>query len=99
MANLSASIKDIRKTKKRTVFNSRLRERIKRVVKEFNKLITLKEFDKAVKILPRLNKTLDKAAKDGVLKGKTAQRKVSRLSKKLNKEKSAIDVKTAQKGA
>lgn len=99
MANLKASIKDIRKTKKRTTFNSRLKERIKRVVKEFNKLIETKDFNKAMSLLPRLNKTLDKAAKAGVVKDNNAQRKVSRLAKKLNKEKTANNVKASKKSS
>ncbi|KKR05593.1 MAG: SSU ribosomal protein S20P [candidate division WS6 bacterium GW2011_GWF2_39_15] len=99
MANLKASIKDLRKTKKRTTFNTRLRDRIKRAVKKFNTFITKKEFDQASKLLPQLNKVLDKAAKENIMKQKTASRKVSRLSKKLNKEKSATDVKTAKKSS
>jgi small subunit ribosomal protein S20 len=99
MANLKASIKDIRKTKKRTASNSRLRERIKRSVKKFNTLITTKDFAGASKLVPQLSKVIDKAAKVNVMTKNTASRKVSRLTKKLNKEKSATDVKTTKKGS
>ncbi|HRI06118.1 MAG TPA: 30S ribosomal protein S20 [Candidatus Dojkabacteria bacterium] len=99
MANLKASIKDLRKTEKRTVFNTRLKDRIKRAVKQLNTLINAKDFDKAVKMLPQLNKVLDKAAKSHVIKKEAASRKISRLSKKLNKEKTAANVKATDKSA
>ncbi|MBI2357216.1 30S ribosomal protein S20 [Candidatus Dojkabacteria bacterium] len=99
MANLKASIKDLRKTKRRTVFKSRIRERIKKTIKKFNTLLQEKNFEMADKLLPQLNKVLDKAAKTNAIKSKTADRKISRLAVKLNKDKSATDVKTTKKGA
>lgn len=99
MANLKASIKDIRKTKKRTVTNARLRERIKRSLKKFNTLLNAKDFASASKLIPQLSKVIDKAAKVNVMTKNTASRKVSRLTKKLNKELSAQDVKTTKKSS
>jgi len=97
MANLKASIKDIRKTKRRTVYNNRLRVRIKKALKTFNTYITSQDFKKAQAVLPKLTKILDKASNKKVLKRKTSSRKISKLTKKLNTLKTAKNVKNTKK--
>ena len=85
MPNLKTSIKDLRQTKRRTIFNNRLRNRIKRSVKRFNTLIEEKKHDEASKALTQVYKVLDKAAKKNVIKKGNASRTKSRLANKLNK--------------
>lgn len=51
------------------------------VVKEYKKLILAKKTDEATKLLPRLQKAIDKAKKTGLIKKNTASRKKSRLMK------------------
>ncbi len=55
------------------------------VIKEYKKLIVSKDGKAAEKLLPKLQKAIDKAEKRGVIKKNTAARKKSRLMKKLGK--------------
>ena len=74
--------KELRKTKKRTVLNTKIKDAYKKAMKDANKAILAGEKDLSEKI--RLaQKTLGKAAKRGVLKKTTASRKLSRLAKKI----------------
>jgi small subunit ribosomal protein S20 len=85
MPNLATSIKDLRQTKKRTVYNDRLRNRIKRATRRFEDLLKEEKFDEAEKALVQVYKVLDKAAKKNVIKEGNASRRKSRLASKLNK--------------
>lgn len=98
MPNLKTSIKDLRKTKRRTVYNDRLRRRIKDSEKKFSKLVKQGEKDTAEKTLRHTYKVLDKAAKKNVINKGKASRKKSRLAVQLNKL-SINNVKTNQKSA
>lgn len=98
MPNLKTSIKDLRQTKRKTVFNDRLRNRLKKSVKRFESLVKLEKKDEAEKSLKQAYKVLDKAAKKNVIKKGRASRKKSRLANQLNKL-SANNVKTTAKSA
>ncbi len=98
MPNLKTSIKDLRQTKRRTLYNDRLRNRVKKSVKKFQDLVKAEEKDAAEKSLKQTFKVLDKAAKKNVIKKGKASRKKSRLAIQLNKL-SIDNVKTDQKSA
>jgi small subunit ribosomal protein S20 len=98
MPNLQTSIKDLRQTKRRTVYNDRLRNRIKRATKRFDTLIEEGKYDEAEKTLPQVYKVLDKAAKKNVIKKGNASRRKSRLASKLNKL-AQDNVNTSEKSA
>lgn len=98
MPNLKTSIKDLRQTKRRTLYNDRLRSRVKKSVKKFQDLVKAEEKDAAEKSLKQTFKVLDKAAKKNVIKKGKASRKKSRLAIQLNKL-SIDNVKTDQKSA
>jgi small subunit ribosomal protein S20 len=98
MPNLPTSIKDLRQTKKRTVYNDRLRNRIKRAVRRFEDLLKEEKFDEAEKALEQVYKVLDKAAKKNVIKEGNASRRKSRLASKLNKL-AQDNVNTSKKGS
>jgi small subunit ribosomal protein S20 len=85
MANLKSSIKDIRRTEKRTVFNKRLKERVKTAKKELQAAIDSGDVAAAAKLLPHFQKVTDKASKKGILEKNTASRMKSRTADKLNK--------------
>ena len=53
------------------------------VVKEVNKAVLAKDANKAKELLPKAYKVIDKAAKRGVIKGNTADRKKSRLTARV----------------
>jgi small subunit ribosomal protein S20 len=100
MANLKTSIKDLRKNKRRSEFNKRIRNRTKKAVKNFETLVSAEEVDKkkAEDALQKAYKILDKAAQKKVIKKNTASRKKSRLATKLNKL-AQDNVKSSKKGA
>lgn len=85
MPNLRTSIKDLRQTKRKTVFNARIKNRVKRATKRFNTLISEGKQEEATKVLPQVYKVLDKASKKNVIKKGNASRNRSRLAAKLNK--------------
>lgn len=93
MANLQASIKSVRQTKTRSVFNTRLKNRYRRAIKQYNSLLEQKDFDAAQQYLPKVYKLLDKAAQKNIIKSNSASRNKSRLTARLNKL-SAQDVET-----
>ena len=98
MPNLQASIKDLRQTKSRTVYNNRVRRRLKDSVKKYEDAIETKDQKKAEEHLPRVYQMLDKAAKRGIIKKGTASRKKSKMAKKYNTL-AAPDVKATDKNA
>jgi small subunit ribosomal protein S20 len=98
MPNLPTSIKDLRQTKKRTVYNDRLRNRIKRAVRRYEDLLKEEKPEEAEKALEQVYKVLDKAAKKNVIKKGNASRRKSRLASKLNKL-AQDNVNTSKKGS
>ncbi len=76
--------KELRKAKKRSALNLTIKNNYKKAMKEAVKTIEGGGKDVAEK-LRLAQKTLDKAAKRGVLKQNTAARKLSRLAKKTSK--------------
>lgn len=98
MPNLKTSIKDLRSTKRKTVFNDRLRNRVKKSVKNTKDNVKAGEKDKALESLKNAYKVLDKAAKKNVISKGKASRKKSRLAVQINKL-SKDNVKTTQKGS
>ncbi len=97
MPNLKTSIKDLRSTKRKTVYNDRLRKRVKKSIKNFNNALNIGDKNKVEKVLKNTYKVLDKAAKKNVINKGKASRKKSRLAVQLNKL-SKDNVKTTQKG-
>ena len=85
MPRLNASIKDVRKTKKRTLRNITVRTQVKRAVKAAVKAIENKK--DAAALISKACSAIDKAVKNGVFHKNTGARKKSKLVKKLNKSK------------
>jgi len=96
MPNLKTSIKDLRSTKRKTVYNDRLRKRVKKSTKKLQEYLTTEDKAKAEKSLKQVYKVLDKAAKKNVINKGKASRKKSRLANQLNKL-SKTNVKTTKK--
>lgn len=55
----------------------------KTVIKEYRKFVAAGQMDEARKLLPSVQKILDKIAKSGLIKKNRASRLKSRLAKKL----------------
>jgi small subunit ribosomal protein S20 len=77
----SSAKKALRASKKKQVFNLKRKNEMQSVIKEYKKLVSAKKTEEARKLIPRLQKAVDKAAKRGLIKKNTASRKKSRLMK------------------
>jgi small subunit ribosomal protein S20 len=83
MANLPAAKKSIRQDKKRRLRNLAMKSELKTLMKSLNALINANKPQEAAKVLSSLMSKLDKAAKRKIIKRHTADRKKSRISRKI----------------
>lgn len=72
-----------RQSERKRVFNVRRKAAMKDMVKEVQKAMAGGDAAKAKELLPKAYKAIDKAAKRGVIKGNTADRKKSRLAQQI----------------
>ena len=79
----------MRKSKKRRASNASIVANSKTAIRRFNLLLAEKKFDEAKKCLGDVSSGIMKAAKKGILHKNTASRKISRLSKRLDRTKSS----------
>ena len=85
MPNTKSAIRRVRRVNKQTFVNRIRKSKYKSTIREIGLLITAKKKKEAIKLLPKFNSQLMKIAKVGVIKKQTASRKISRLTKKINK--------------
>jgi len=67
LPNTKSATKALRQSEKKRVLNLRKKTKYKAAVKEFKKSISEKDFEKAKSLLPKVYKSLDKAAKTNVI--------------------------------
>jgi small subunit ribosomal protein S20 len=79
-----AAKKALRQTKKRTIYNKKIKDNLVWLERQFLKQISEKNKEKAKELLLKLQKSFDKAAGKNVVEKNRAARKKSRLSKKYN---------------
>jgi len=84
MPNKANARKALRQAAKRTAWNRAKKDTFKTAIK---KVLTATSVEEAKKLVATAQKALDKAAKTGAIKKKTAGRKLSRLMKKVNTKK------------
>ena len=84
MPNKANARKALRQAAKRTAWNRAKKDAFKTAIK---KVLTATSVEEAKKLVVTAQKALDKAAKTGAIKKKTAGRKLSRLMKKVNTKK------------
>ena len=77
--------KYLRASKKRAAQNLKIKKTFRDAMKEIRELTKADKTEDAKKMMPTVQKTLDKAARVGVLSKNTAARKKSRLVKMLKK--------------
>jgi len=77
--------KALRQSLRRKAKNVKVRNKIKKLIKEVRVLISQKKADEAKKLLPGFYKILDKAAKEGLIKKNNASRRKSRIAKAIKK--------------
>ena len=83
MPNTKSAIRRVRRVKIQSIVNKIRKSKSKAISKKINLLIEKKNKKEALKLLPKLNSTLMKIAKTGVLNKKTASRNISRFTKKI----------------
>lgn len=87
MAITSSAKKAIRSSDKKRVFNLRRKNVLHDTTKSLTKALVAKDVKGAEKMLPAAYAAIDKAAKRGVIKANTADRKKSRLALAIKKAK------------
>jgi small subunit ribosomal protein S20 len=85
MAITKSAKKALRQSQTRRIRNLRKMSKMKDLIKQVRSLILQNKKEEAKKLLPQLYKSLDKAAKTGLIKKKDASRKKSRLTKAIFK--------------
>ncbi len=77
--------KALRQSLKRKTRNIQKKKKIKNLLKEAKKLVSQKKIKEVKSLLPQIYKSLDKAAKVGIIKKNTANRKKARITKLINR--------------
>ncbi len=86
LANIKSAEKRIRTIKKRTALNRSRKSEIKTYIKKFDLALGNGNIDEAKELLKIIDKKLKRAACKNVIHKNNASRKVSALTKKLNKK-------------
>tara|TARA_B100000029_G_scaffold147919_1_gene143112 strand:- start:418 stop:681 length:264 start_codon:yes stop_codon:yes gene_type:complete len=84
MPNTKSAIRRIRRVKQQTQVNRIRKSKYRLVIRQMDKLILDKKKKEAIAFLPKFYSQVMKIAKTGAVNRKTASRKISRLSKKIN---------------
>ncbi|CAC9929155.1 ribosomal protein S20 [Aedoeadaptatus coxii] len=87
MANIKSAIKRIGTTKKETLRNKSVKTNVKTTIRKFETALDKGNLDEARELLQVVDKTLKNAASKNVIHKNAASRRLSRLTKKLNKVK------------
>jgi small subunit ribosomal protein S20 len=85
MAKHRSALKRQRQDKKRRLKNLKVKQRLKKTLKQFQALLSAKNFNEAKTLLQKVYSLLDKAAKKMVIHPNTANRKKSRLMRSILK--------------
>lgn len=85
MPRRKTSLKRKRADKKRHLHNLKIKQELKKALKKFQSFLSAKNVNEAKALLGKVFSQLDKAAKKRVIHPKTADRKKSRLAKRLTK--------------
>ena len=84
MPNTKSAIRRVSRVKKQTSVNRIRKSKYKSALKKMELLLKSKDKKKIKEFFPKFQSILMQVAKSGVISKKTASRKVSRLSKKIN---------------
>ena len=84
MPNTKSAIRRARRVVIQTQVNRVRRSKYRAAIKQMHQMVLKKKKKEAIDFLPKFHSQLMKIAKTGVIKKKTASRKISRLAKKIN---------------
>ena len=85
MPNTKSARRRTKKTQIQSSVNSIRKSKYKSVVKVMTNYLAAGKIKEAKDFLPKFHSQLMKIAKTGVIKKKTASRKISKITKKINK--------------
>lgn len=85
MPRRKTSLKRKRQDKKRHLRNLKIKQQLRKTIKKFQALLSVKNINEARALLGKVFSQLDKAAKKRIIHPSTANRKKSRLTKRLIK--------------
>ena len=87
MANIKSAKRRAKKSKKQALVNKARKSKYKSAVKQMTAYLNSGKIKEARDFLPKFHSQLMKIAKTGAINKKTASRKISRITKKINKSK------------
>lgn len=85
MANIKSAQKRISVINKKTARNKMIKSQLKTAIRRFEDALAVENYEEAKAKLKFVEKKLSQAASKGTVHKAAASRKVSRLTKKLNK--------------
>ena len=85
MPRRRTSLKRRRQDKKRRLRNLKVKTTLKKTIKKFQAFLSSKSIEEAKTLLKQIYSQLDKAAKKRIIHPKTANRRKSRLTRRLLK--------------
>ena len=87
MPNTKSAIRRTKKTQAQTTINKIRKSKYKAAIKKMSTYLETGKMKEAKGYLPKFYSQLMKVAKTGVVSKKTASRKISRVTKKINNKK------------
>jgi len=87
MPNTKSAIRRVKRAKLQTSVNKIRKSKYKSAVKQMSIHLETGKINEAKKFLPKFHSRLMKIVKTGVISKKTASRKISRVTKKINNPK------------
>lgn len=85
MPRRKSSVKKSRADRKKHQRNLKVKTKLKKILKKIQTMISAKKIEEARSSLQKVFSELDKAAKKNIIHPKTANRRKSRLAKRLSK--------------
>ena len=87
MPNTKSAIRRSKKTRSQALVNRIRKSKYKSAIKKMSAYLEAGKINEAKKFLPKFHSQLMKVVKTGVINKKTASRKISRFTKKINNSK------------
>ena len=87
MPNTKSSIQRVKRTRSQALLNRIRKSKYKSAIKQMSTYLESGKINEAKSFLPKFHSQLMKIAKTGVINKKTASRKISRVTKKINNSK------------
>ena len=87
MPNTKSAIRRMKRTRTQASFNRIRKSKYRSAIRQMSTYLESGKIKEAKSFLPKFHSQLMKVAKTGVLSKKTASRKISRITKKINNPK------------